>query len=299
MKPIKELLDTTPDERVVRRTWDAIDARLHRRSPRRYVFAGLAAAACALLVFVKLRGGADTALDIPLDLTGTTTLADGSEIAVARGHLELIESSPKAVRMLAPDGDARFSITPGGPRKWTIDAGLVQVEVVGTIFRVARDASGVTVSVERGIVVVRGEHVPGLSQRLVAGGALHVAAEKTAVVAPVPVPAPTPPVVAVDPPPVVAPPHPVAKPPTSAELLARADALRAKGDLAGAVVVLDAIGSTPGDPLAGMARFTRARVLVDLGRRAEAATDFERAIAAGLPAALEAKARARLAELRP
>jgi tetratricopeptide (TPR) repeat protein len=80
-------------------------------------------------------------------------------------------------------------------------------------------------------------------------------------------------------------------------VLARADGLRRRGDLAGAALVLDQIAEAPADPLNAIARFTRARILIELGRRSEAAADLRRAIAAGLPPALEARARARLAEL--
>jgi transmembrane sensor len=81
------------------------------------------------------------------------------------------------------------------------------------------------------------------------------------------------------------------------ELLAEADRLRRAGDREGAIDVLARTADAADDRLAGVAWLTRARVLLQLGRTNEAAGDLRRAIAAGLPPALEAQARAQLEEL--
>jgi len=102
-------------------------------------------------------------------------LADASEIRMRPGTLiEPVLSTGSRFELLLAQGDAEFSVTPGGPRRWVIEAGFAKVEVVGTVFRVLRTVDGVRVSVSRGVVLVRGEHVPGLVQRLTAGSALDV-----------------------------------------------------------------------------------------------------------------------------
>ena len=365
-RPLKQLLEVSPDERALRAGWEAIEARLPRSPGRRrarWLALGGAAAAVAIAIVIvvvarspgdrAIAGGALALADghpLPTELTADAELSDGSQIAIARGQLELLDSEPAAVRWLLATGTARFAIPPGGPRRWTIDAGVAQVEVVGTVFTVARTPTGIEVSVERGVVVVRGDRVPGLVRRLQAGDALRIPAAITAHAAepPAPVPAPAPaddlgapaapPALPAAPPrddlatsdapraaastgagraapdqalpavtpstaprgPATAPAGlaPAAPPPAAAEIaLDRADDLRRRGDLAGAAAALDQLGDRPGDLLTAIARFTRARILIDLGRRGEAAADLERAIATGLPPALEARARARLAEL--
>ena len=413
MTPLKSLLDVAPDEQAMRAGWDAIAVRLpgpRRRAPRGRWLVGAAMAAVAVVVaIVVLRGGGDAARPLALadgrplpgELVTDTRLSDGSEIAITDGRLEVIESDARSARWLLAHGSARFSVHPGGPRRWLIDAGAAQIEVIGTVFTVDRTPASVTVAVEHGIVLVRGEHVPGLVRRLQAGEQLRVPAPITAGT-PAPPSAPPPGVspsasptsASLSAPPTSAPPTsapPTSAPPTSASLsasptsaslspsptspptsaspsasptnasspgaptsasppgaalpaparlasgapprpagasptlaappaqsvratprmqpgaaehphsaqaaLAEADELRRRGDLAGAVAVLGKIDAAPDDPLVAMAWFTRARISLELGQRAAAIGDLERAIAAGLPDALEARARARLDEL--
>ena len=103
-------------------------------------------------------------------------LTDASRIRLAPGaRLVPLASTDSRLDMLLERGSALFSVTPGGPRRWTIAAGLVRVEVVGTEFRVARDSDRVDVTVSHGIVLVSGPGVPNGVQRLTAGQKLHVA----------------------------------------------------------------------------------------------------------------------------
>jgi len=102
-------------------------------------------------------------------------LADASEIRLDKGaSVEPLLSSGSRFELLLRHGSAEFSVTPHGPRRWVIEAGLATVEVVGTVFRVERKADGVSVSVSRGTVLVRGEGVPDRVQRLTAGGSISV-----------------------------------------------------------------------------------------------------------------------------
>jgi transmembrane sensor len=103
------------------------------------------------------------------------TLADASKITLMPGaRLTPLSSSPHHLDLLLEDGTAVFAVTPGGPRRWTIHAGLARVEVVGTVFRVERGVDALRVDVSRGIVIVRGASVPGEVQRLTAGESLRV-----------------------------------------------------------------------------------------------------------------------------
>jgi transmembrane sensor len=102
-------------------------------------------------------------------------LSDASEIRLTRGtRVEPVLSTATRFELLLGEGEAEFSVTPGGPRRWVIEAGLAKVEVVGTVFRVTRRADGLRVAVSRGIVLVKGDRVPGLVQKLTAGKSLEV-----------------------------------------------------------------------------------------------------------------------------
>jgi transmembrane sensor len=199
--PLARVLDDADDLTNKRsRVWRSIQAR--RKSARstavfRGAFAlGFGAAALASLLLLwrpDFLGspGLEARGDEPGELTlsggqhvstwearGTervVELADRSRIRLAPGaHIEPLLSSGSRFELLLTRGTADFSVTPGGPRRWVIDAGLAHVEVVGTEFRVARESAGVRVTVAHGIVLVRGPSVPGQVQRLTAGQALEV-----------------------------------------------------------------------------------------------------------------------------
>lgn len=192
------------------RLWRGVRARIHRprrarRMPRRAAMlmaAALGAAAAFALAVLTWRppeplagrehsdGATDNgpsagALVVadgrPLGLVDaaqsarTVRLADDSEIRLARGaRLEQVLSTRSRFELLLARGTADFSVTPGGPRRWSIDAGAARIEVVGTEFRVARHAGGVEVEVSHGVVLVIGEGVPGRVRRLTAGQKLAV-----------------------------------------------------------------------------------------------------------------------------
>jgi transmembrane sensor len=102
-------------------------------------------------------------------------LSDGSRIELdARTRIEALENGPAAFSVLFSQGRATFDVRPGGPRRWSIECGLVTVEVVGTRFVVERSAAAVRVSVERGIVLVRGERLRDRVRKLTAGESVEV-----------------------------------------------------------------------------------------------------------------------------
>jgi transmembrane sensor len=192
------------------RLWRGVRARIHRprrqrRMPRKAAMllaAALgAAAAFALAVLTwqppeplavreQTHAGGDKAGPLgalvaadgrPLGLLDATReaetvrLSDASEIRLDRGaRLEPVLSTSSRFELLLARGTAEFSVTPGGPRRWSIDAGAARIEVVGTVFRVARLAGRVEVAVSRGAVLVIGEGVPGRVRRLTAGQQLAV-----------------------------------------------------------------------------------------------------------------------------
>jgi transmembrane sensor len=105
-------------------------------------------------------------------------LDDGSTIDLARGaHLEVRANTASAFTGRL-DGTATFDVRPGGPRRWSVVTDLVTVDVLGTRFVVEETETagrkGARVSVDHGVVLVRGDAVPGHFQRLVDGQSLRV-----------------------------------------------------------------------------------------------------------------------------
>lgn len=179
-----------PEPRV-HRMWRAIEARrASRASPRRRLvsWGGAAFVACVLgvVAFLGLRAGTSGALVLADGRALPTHLATGDDRAVVafsddstlrlapHTRLDVIESTDRSIGFALREGYARFSVTPHGPRRWRIDCGGVQVEVVGTVFAVQRSTRGVSVAVTRGAVVVRGDGVPDRVVRLVAGERVDV-----------------------------------------------------------------------------------------------------------------------------
>ena len=117
-------------------------------------------------------------------------LSDGSNIRLEAGaKLVAQKSDARQVRVSVVRGRVWFDVRPRGPRRWTIDAGDTQVEVIGTRFSVQHDAGRVTVSVEQGRVGVRGPRVPHRYQSLGQGEGLEIGPPPSAADARVPAPA--------------------------------------------------------------------------------------------------------------
>jgi transmembrane sensor len=303
-RPIVQYLESPTDEVRISRMWSAIRSR--REAPRagRRALLFAAAAVIALGVGVSLWPSAPAAIrladgSLPSVVEAETPRAlafdDGSRIELRRAaRLVPIENDGARFVALLASGTATFRIEPGGPRRWTIEAGLLSVEVIGTVFTVERRDDGVRVAVERGVVLVRGERVPDRVRRLGAGEELLVLREAAA----------APEVASGEPTPVapqravsiarqdVAPRDPVE------DILARADAARGRGDPRAAVAHLARASRFSDDPRAALAAFTMGRLEMDELRRPDRARNaFERALALGLPEHLALQARRRLAEL--
>ncbi len=338
-RPIDAELTPALDEAELAQVWRRVrDAQAERRvAPRRWRYAiatGVAVATAAVLLLAWPRdhraAGAlagDVALTPGAQIDATAAraiaMADGSRVTLApEARLEVLANEGDKFVTAVRRGKVGFDVRPGGPRKWIIETDLATVEVVGTAFAVERSAVELSVTVERGVVLVRGERVPGRVVRLTAGQHVEVAAAiATAPTAPTVVdgaspPAPIAPPVApaIDRAPPVAPAidrapidrapppvapsidrtPPVAPPPVAppVDIIARADALVAAGQHARAADALDAyLADARGDATAGLAAFLLGRLAQDhLAQPQRAADAFARVRAIGTPRAIQEEA---------
>ncbi len=290
--PLGRYLQDELDEQRVLGMWRRIDTRLAQstapRSSSRWL--ALAAAVLVAFVFVVLRRAPVQELNLssgaaPVLLEATTgkryDFADGSRIELAsEGRLEVLRNDAHVFMSALRRGSGTFEIKPGGPRKWVIEAGLASIEVIGTRFKVERTPDRVQVEVERGVVLVRAESLPGGARRLQAGEKVEVqtpqAREAQAAQAEPPLQPSSIPVVSVDElgtvPSSAAPAAPSAKPNPAAhgpdvidELLALADTARARNDSGEAIRLLEEVMriAPPRDPRRGMAALTLARLTAE------------------------------------
>jgi transmembrane sensor len=145
--------------------------------PRRRMVAGLAGlAAAAALALVALPG---LILDLQADIaTGTAEmrnvrLADGSMLRLGpESTVSVAMGEERRVRLIR--GRAFFEVNPDPERPFRVEAGQVRVTVVGTAFEVRHDEHGADVTVREGRVLVEPESGMAASERLEAGGWVHV-----------------------------------------------------------------------------------------------------------------------------
>lgn len=252
-------------------------------------------------------------------------LSDGSSVTLARGALiEPIVNDGEHFSMRLERGSASVAVTPGGPRRWTIDCDFATVEVVGTVFQVERSERWVHVFVSRGRVRVRSaEGVQTLevheSVRVPNPAALAAersGAERSATATPT-TPSEPSAVVEADPSPgrwrqlagrgehrrayEVLGARGFARQSERAnvqDLLLLADVARQSGHYAQAVEALERVVERhPHDSEAPLAAFTLGRLEMQAMRRpGRAAQALERALALGLPRALREDAEGRRAQ---
>jgi transmembrane sensor len=332
--------------------WGGISSRRRARRARRHAAFALGGAAALLLcVFLRARppvvaqavasdevaaigpAKAPSALHIPAlvsaETAKTVALDDGSRIELGQGARLDVRANTGTAFTVRLEGSATFDVTPGGPRRWSIVADLLTVDVIGTRFEVLEESQGgerqERVVVEHGIVVVRGDNVPGHFHRLVDGQSLTVSAKT------LPEETSEPSRVSLAP--------SISKPaprllPSAAPRTPGWKELALNGDYAGAYLALDSgvLGASAhasvddlllladtarlsrhgrdaviplsrvvedhsGDPRASVAAFTLGRLELDtLGEPLRAALAFDRAISLGLPEGLGEDAYARLVE---
>ena len=185
--PLKDLLDDPSSEEALARVWRGIDARApHSRVRARvWAMASVVTAAAVALAFATFerrdRGPLRFADGSPVGAVeapaagAALAMSDGSRVELAAGaRFAPLESTGTSFVAVLERGSAHFEVRPGGPRRWQIECGLATVEVVGTGFDCARAPGRLTVSVQHGAVLVRGERVPERTRRLAAGETLEV-----------------------------------------------------------------------------------------------------------------------------
>jgi transmembrane sensor len=323
-EPLRAHLDDALDERQVRSMWQRID-HTPARTGRPWLLACVAAAALLLLAMGAVRGWREPEIRQLVLISGAapgvlsadaapavSRFDDGSRVSLAAvTRLEVLRNDARSFVTALRRGSATFDVKPGGPRHWIVEAGELSVEVVGTRFHVERQHEVTRVSVEHGIVLVRGERVPGGSARLTAGTSFELPAAALAPVAErsashgkaVPSSAPllTPSASGVAPAPAAA----SSDSSSNAELelldgveraLRAADTARRQGDHAGAIGYFDAAWrqAAPGDARRGLAALSLARLLI-AGQPAQAARILRSSLS-DMPQALLEDASVRLVE---
>ena len=340
--PLKEHLADPSSEEALARVWRGIEARAPRGRARArgWALASVVAAAAVAVAFVTLerrdRGPLRFADGRLLDAVeappagAELAMSDGSHVELAAGaRFRPLESTGTSFVAVLERGSAHFEVRPGGPRRWQIECGLATVEVVGTGFDCARAPGRLSVSVQHGAVLVRGERVPDRARLLAAGETIEVLdapappqATATSLAS-----APRPPAATTI---AAAPrPDPVAddagawrelargghhreafaalgaqgllretKRRGVGDLLVLADVARLSGHAAEAVAPLERIlGEFPGDPQAPLAALALGRLELDtLNRPAKAAAALNLALSLGVPHSLREDVRTRLVE---
>ena len=215
-------------------------------------------------------------------------LDDGSRVDLeARARLKVLANDGSRFMTLLDGGAAQFRVTPGGPRRWTIETALATIEVVGTVFRLDPGPTRLVVEVEHGVVVVRGDKVPNHVMRLTAGERIEItdvaAAATAAPATPAPVAVPT--RVQMPPPPPSPPPSLSVAPMPAVVTGPGAEAADAgtpmvapPAGIDAAVAAADHVRSS--EPLPVDAALAEADRLRGAGRSAEAADVLERSIRA-------------------
>ena len=193
---IADLLKDPVDDEMLETITDGVENRRHAGASARRRWRTPMMAAAALLILIGgvlawwlstaprssetspeggplqlASGGQFSRLSAPGgDEAATVELDDGSVIEASPGTtIRVVENTATSLLLELGLGRATFSVEPGGPRRWTIDAGRATVEVVGTLFTVERSDRGVEVWVERGRVRVLSDLLEGGVRELTAG----------------------------------------------------------------------------------------------------------------------------------
>lgn len=166
-RALKEQLDARLSEARIHRAWRGVETRLGQppaRPMRGVAIGGALLAAAAALVFFMSSRPASLALEsgaAPTEVVAQATpqelvFRDASRITLSpHAVLSPTRNDAEHFELRLAQGSASFSVTPGGPRRWSIDCGLATVEVVGTVFRIEHQGDdALFVTVQRGHVRV-------------------------------------------------------------------------------------------------------------------------------------------------
>jgi hypothetical protein len=303
-RPLCEILLDPIQKDAVDRMWRGIRAR--RASPRRPALVLLAAAAAAVLLalggwqlekalapraLLTDEGQIFRRLVAAPEASARQLFADGSTIEAAPGaRLQGLASTPQEFSVLLEEGTVDFSVNPGGPRRWVVEAKVARVEVAGTRFRVTRHGDEVRVAVAEGVVAVRSIWLAQGVQRLSAGEEVVVKpppARATPVLAPSPWPLPS----------AVSRRVQSAARESAADLMRQADAARLARNSVRAEQLLDRlVREYPGSSQSPLAAYTLGVVRLQRARAPQAIEALRLAIALGAPATLQQDCYLRLVE---
>jgi transmembrane sensor len=115
-------------------------------------------AAAVVIAFGLMRAPYPAAPSMaPIAASRTLVLEDGSEVAPADGPtaIHVVEQTPARTTVRLRSGSAQFRVRHDSRRLFRVDAGLVEIEDLGTVFRVAHESEGrVRVAVAEGRVAV-------------------------------------------------------------------------------------------------------------------------------------------------
>jgi transmembrane sensor len=197
----RDSLEPGYSEQEIRENWQRIEDRQGPVKVRRNMLSLAALGTCAVAAAVLFFGSSNpssknssianlTAVDQSISMEAGATfvankatniaLSDGSALSLApNAKLNVIGNEGSRFVTQLQRGNVHFNVKPRGPRTWEIETGIATVEVVGTEFDVNVEDDGLLVTVSRGVVLVRGERVPGRVVRLTAGMSIRVKRERT------------------------------------------------------------------------------------------------------------------------
>ena len=160
----REATEPVLDDARLDAGWSAIESRLTPRRPQKPVgrrrwaaggFVTAAAAAAVLWLWLSDTPWVGTTL-ATADETAAVQLPEGSQVIAEQAtELRRVRESDHEVRLELRAGAAFFDVVRRPERLFAVEAGAVEVRVVGTAFRVARIGERVEVEVQRGAVDVR------------------------------------------------------------------------------------------------------------------------------------------------
>lgn len=336
--PVADLLQDPVDAARVDRWWHEVTRR--RLAARRRPPAGIALA----VVLVSALGGYIAARLLPSDAPAPSSaplalasgapltvepiraegqqhslrFEDGSSLRVEPGGVVTpVVNDGRDVVLLLDRGQIDLDLASTEGRRWSLECGLAQIDLIGARITVQRHAQQVTVSLVRGVALVRSARLPEGVRRVVAPDRIELtapvpitpaqgvapAAQETAVVAP-PAPVRATATAASQRPPLS---PPSGRDRASAEVatgsgslsavLKQVDRLRSEGDHdAAASLLREGLAAHPGDPLAALAGLSLGRVELERGQPVEGARAIEQALRDGLPLALQEDAMLQIAQ---
>jgi transmembrane sensor len=127
-------------------------------------------------VLLTDNGSAFVGLMASASASTTARFSDGSSIeAKPNTAVRGLASTAQEFSVLLERGTIDVKVTPGGPRRWVIEAKRARIEVVGTQFSVSRGARDeVIVAVKVGVVLVRSPWLAEGVERVTAGRTLRL-----------------------------------------------------------------------------------------------------------------------------